>query len=111
MNQKHNVTVPGLGLTFSTGSIAQLAGGAVNVNVGETNVFVTACVAQTMRPGQDFFPLTCDYRDKYAAAGRFPGGYFKREGRPTERESPAPRSSPRHSSTRCRPSASSCRPT
>jgi polyribonucleotide nucleotidyltransferase len=86
MNQKHNVTVPGLGMTFSTGSIAQLAGGAVNVNVGETNVFVTACVAQTMRPGQDFFPLTCDYRDKYAAAGRFPGGYFKREGRPSERE-------------------------
>ena len=72
MNQKHNVTVPGLGMTFSTGSIAQLAGGAVNVNVGETNVFVTACVAQTMRPGQDFFPLTVDYRDKYAAAGRFP---------------------------------------
>jgi len=86
MNQKHNVTVPGLNLTFSTGSIAQLAGGAVNVNVGETNVFVTACAAQTMRPGQDFFPLTCDYRDKYAAAGRFPGGYFKREGRPSERE-------------------------
>ena len=86
MNQKHNVTVPGLGMTFSTGTIASLAGGAVNVNVGETNVFVTACAAQTMRPGQDFFPLTCDYRDKYAAAGRFPGGYFKREGRPTERE-------------------------
>ena len=86
MNQKHNVTVPGLGMTFSTGSIAQLAGGAVNVNVGETNVLVTACAATTMRPGQDFFPLTCDYRDKYAAAGRFPGGYFKREGRPSERE-------------------------
>jgi polyribonucleotide nucleotidyltransferase len=86
MNQKHSVTVPGLGMTFSTGTYAQLAGGAVNVNVGETNVFVTACASQTMRPGQDFFPLTCDYRDKYAAAGRFPGGYFKREGRPTERE-------------------------
>ena len=86
MNQKHSVTVPGIGMTFSTGSIAQLAGGAVNVNVGETNVFVTACAAQTMRPGQDFFPLTVDYRDKYAAAGRFPGGYFKREGRPSERE-------------------------
>ena len=86
MNQKHNVTVPGLNLTFSTGSIAQLAGGAVNVNVGETNVLVTACAATTMRPGQDFFPLTCDYRDKYAAAGRFPGGYFKREGRPSEKE-------------------------
>jgi polyribonucleotide nucleotidyltransferase len=86
MNQKHSVTVPGLGITFSTGSIAQLANGAVNVQVGETNVFVTACVAQTMRPGQDFFPLTVDYREKYAAAGRFPGGYFKREGRPSEKE-------------------------
>src|SRR3954464_2832147 len=86
MNQKHNVTVPGLGMTFSTSSIANLAGGAVFVTVGETNVMVTACAAQTMRPGQDFFPLTCDYRDKYAAAGRFPGGYFKREGRPSERE-------------------------
>jgi polyribonucleotide nucleotidyltransferase len=86
MNQKYNVTVPELGITFSTGSIAQLANGAVNVCVGETNVMVTACVAQTMRPGQDFFPLTVDYRDKYHAAGRFPGGYFKREGRPSEKE-------------------------
>jgi polyribonucleotide nucleotidyltransferase len=86
MNQKYSVTVPELGITFSTGSIAQLANGAVNVQVGETNVFVTACVAQTMRPGQDWFPLTVDYREKYAAAGRFPGGYFKREGRPSEKE-------------------------
>jgi len=86
MNQKHSVTVPELGITFSTGSIAALANGAVNVEVGETNVFVTACVAQTTKPGQDWFPLTVDYRDKYAAAGRFPGGYFKREGRPTEKE-------------------------
>ena len=86
MNQKHNVTVPELGITFSTGSIAQLASGAVNVCVGETNVFVAASVAQNMRPGQDFFPLTVDYREKYSAAGRFPGGYFKREGRPSEKE-------------------------
>ncbi len=86
MKQKHIVEVPGLGIRFSTGTYASLANGAVNVNVGETNVFVTACVAQTMRPGQDFFPLTVDYRDKYAAAGRFPGGYFKREGRPSEKE-------------------------
>jgi len=86
MNQKHIVTVPGLGITFSAGTFAQLANGAVNVCVGETNVFVTACVAQSMRPGQDFFPLTVDYREKYAAAGRFPGGYFKREGRPSEKE-------------------------
>ncbi len=86
MNQKYNVTVPELGITLSTGSIAQLAHGAVNISVGETNLFVTACVAQTMRPGQDFFPLTVDYREKYAAAGRFPGGFFKREGRPSEKE-------------------------
>lgn len=86
MNQKHSVTVPELGITFSTGSIAQLANGAVNVSVGETNVFVTATVAQNVKPGQDFFPLTVDYREKYSAAGRFPGGYFKREGRPSEKE-------------------------
>ena len=86
MNQKYNVTVAELGMTFSTGSIAQLAGGAVNVNVGETNIIVTACASRSMRPGQDFFPLTVDYREKYAAAGRFPGGYFKREGRPSEKE-------------------------
>ncbi|MBM3855701.1 MAG: polyribonucleotide nucleotidyltransferase, partial [Verrucomicrobia bacterium] len=86
MNQKYNVTVPGLGITFSTGTYANLANGAVNVCVGETNVFVTACIAQTTKPGQDFFPLTVDYREKYAAAGRFPGGYFKREGRPSEKE-------------------------
>ena len=86
MNQKYTVTVPELGITFSTGSIAALASGAVNVAVGETNVFVAASVAQTMKPGQDFFPLTVDYREKYAAAGRFPGGYFKREGRPSEKE-------------------------
>ncbi len=58
MNQKHNVTVAGLNLTFSTGSIANLAGGAVFVTVGETNVMVTACTAQTVRPGRDFFPFT-----------------------------------------------------
>lgn len=86
MNQKHSVTVPGLGITFATGTIAHLANGAVTVTTGETTVFVAATAAQTMRPGQDFFPLTVDYREKYSAAGRFPGGYFKREGRPSEKE-------------------------
>jgi polyribonucleotide nucleotidyltransferase len=86
MQQKHSVTVPGLGITFSTGTYAKFANGAVNVGVGETNVFVTATIAQTTKPGQDWFPLTVDYREKYAAAGRFPGGYFKREGRPSEKE-------------------------
>ncbi len=84
--QKHTVTVPSLGITFSTGTYAALANGAVNVAVGETNLFVTACVSASVKPGQDFFPLTVDYREKYAAAGRFPGGYFKREGRPSEKE-------------------------
>ena len=86
MNQKHTVTVPEYGITFATGSIGKLANGAVNVTVGETNVFVAATVAATTKPGQDWFPLTVDYREKYHAAGRFPGGYFKREGRPTEKE-------------------------
>jgi len=86
MNQKHTVTVPELGLTIGTGTLAKFANGAVTVTVGETTVFVSATVAATIRPGQDWFPLTVDYREKYAAAGRFPGGFFKREGRPSEKE-------------------------
>ncbi len=86
MKQKHNVTVPGLGMTFSTGTLAQLAGGAVTVQVGETSIFVAATAASSVREGQDFFPLTVDYREKFFAGGRFPGGYFKREGRPSEKE-------------------------
>ena len=54
--------------------------------MGETTVFVSATAATTLRPGQDFFPLTVDYREKFTAAGRFPGGYFKREGKPSEKE-------------------------
>jgi len=86
MNQKHTVSVPELGLTIGTGTLAKFANGAVTVSVGETTVFVSATVAATRRPGQDWFPLTVDYREKYAAAGRFPGGFFKREGRPSEKE-------------------------
>jgi polyribonucleotide nucleotidyltransferase len=86
MNQKHTVTVSGLDIKFGTGTLAKFANGAVTVTVGETTVFVSATVASTMRPGQDFFPLTVDYREKYAAAGRIPGGFFKREGRPSEKE-------------------------
>jgi polyribonucleotide nucleotidyltransferase len=86
MNQKHIVTIPEYGITLAAGSIAKLANGAVTITTGETIVFVAATAATTMRPGQDFFPLTVDYREKYSAAGRFPGGYFKREGRPSEKE-------------------------
>ena len=86
MNQKHIVTIPEYGITIAAGSLAKLANGAVTVTTGETIVFVAATAATTMRPGQDFFPLTVDYREKYSAAGRFPGGYFKRERRPSEKE-------------------------
>ena len=86
MNQIHSVTVPELGIKFATGTLAKFANGSVTVTVGETTVFVAATVASTMRPGQDFFPLTVDYREKYAAAGRIPAGFFKREGRPSEKE-------------------------
>jgi len=86
MNQKHNVTAEKLGIQISSGTLAGLAGGSVIISKGETNLFVSATAAATLRPGQDFFPLTVDYREKFTAAGRFPGGYFKREGRPSEKE-------------------------
>ncbi|NDH16082.1 MAG: polyribonucleotide nucleotidyltransferase [Opitutae bacterium] len=83
MKQKHNVTAEKLGIQISSGTLAGLASGAVTITQGETSVFVSATAASTLRPGQDFFPLTVDYREKFTAAGRFPGGYFKREGKPT----------------------------
>lgn len=87
MQQKYSVTVEEYGITISTGTIARQANGAVTISCGGTVVGVTATAANALRsPDQDFFPLTVDYREKFAAAGRFPGGYFKREGRPTEKE-------------------------
>lgn len=72
-------------IEIQTGKLALLAGGSVTVRQGETIVLVTACSADP-RPGLDYFPLQVDYREKFSAAGKFPGGYFKREGRPTEKE-------------------------
>src|SRR5579872_1544485 len=71
---------------IETGKLAKQADGAVTVQLGETIVLVAAVAAIKAKPGQEFFPLTVDYREKAAAAGKFPGGYFKREGRPTEKE-------------------------
>jgi polyribonucleotide nucleotidyltransferase len=71
---------------IETGKIAKQADGSVTVQMGETIVIVAAVGAVKAKEGLDFFPLTVDYREKAAAAGRFPGGYFKREGRPTEKE-------------------------
>ena len=72
-------------LSFETGQLAKQAAGAVLVQYGETVVLVAAASSDP-RPGLDFFPLTCDYRERFAAAGKFPGGFLKREGRPTTKE-------------------------
>ena len=73
-------------LEIETGKFAKLADGAVTVRIGDTVVIVTAVSATKVKDGQDFFPLSVEYKEKASAAGRFPGGYFKREGRPTEKE-------------------------
>src|SRR5438067_8784888 len=86
MSEKTSIQVGTGQIHIETGKLAQQAAGAVPVQLGETIVVVAAVAATSVKPGQDFFPLTVDYREKAAAAGRFPGGYFKREGRPTEKE-------------------------
>jgi len=86
MPEKANVQVGDKQINIETGKLAKQADGAVTVQLGETMVIVAAVAAIKAREGQDFFPLTVDYREKAAAAGKFPGGYFKREGRPTEKE-------------------------
>ncbi|MEE8264872.1 MAG: polyribonucleotide nucleotidyltransferase [Acidiferrobacterales bacterium] len=73
-------------LTLETGEIARQASGAVMASMGDTVVLATVVVDKEPRPGQDFFPLTVDYQEKTFAAGRIPGGFFKREGRPSEKE-------------------------
>ena len=73
-------------VVLETGEIARQAGGAVMVSAEGTVVLVTAVAAKTAREGQDFFPLTVDYQEKFYAGGRIPGGFFKREGRQTEKE-------------------------
>ena len=73
-------------VTIETGEVARQAGGAVLVSMEETVVLVTVVAAKNAKPGQDFFPLTVDYQEKVYAAGRIPGGFFKREGRPSEKE-------------------------
>src|SRR5437867_13079957 len=86
MTEKATAPIGDKQITIETGKIAKQADGAVTVQMGETIVIVAAVGAANAKEGQDFFPLTVDYREKAAAAGKFPGGYFKREGRPTEKE-------------------------
>jgi polyribonucleotide nucleotidyltransferase len=86
MQHKVTAQIGANSISIETGKIAKLADGSVIVSCGETMVLASAVSATTNKEGQDFFPLTVDYREKAAAAGKFPGGYFKREGRPTEKE-------------------------
>jgi polyribonucleotide nucleotidyltransferase len=72
-------------LTFKTGKIARLAGGSVILQSGDTVLLATATMSRTPREGIDFFPLTCDFEERLYAAGRIPGSFFRREGRPSER--------------------------
>ena len=73
-------------LVFETGKIARQAAGAVIVKYGETEVIATVCAAKEVKADQDFFPLTVNYQEKYYATGKIPGGFMKREGKPSERE-------------------------
>src|SRR6267378_3203143 len=86
MESKVSKVIGSADLTISTGKLAKLADGSVTVRSGDTLILVAAVSATAVKEGQDFFPLTVDYRDKAAAVGKFPGGYFKREGRPSEKE-------------------------
>ena len=86
MQQKVTAQIGATHISIETGKIARLADGAVVVSCGDTVVMASAVSATAIKEGQDYFPLTVDYREKAAAAGKFPGGYFRREGRPTEKE-------------------------
>ena len=86
MNQKYSATAEKLGISIETGTLARQANASVTISFGETTLLVSVAADNALRPDQDFFPLTVDYRERFFAAGRFPGGYFKREGRPTEKE-------------------------
>ncbi len=86
MHAKVTAQIGATQISIETGKIARLADGAAVVTCGDTVVIASAVSATAVKEGQDFFPLTVDYREKAAAAGKFPGGYFKREGRPTEKE-------------------------
>src|SRR5438309_9284636 len=83
---RRELTIGTRSLSIETGKLAKQADGSVIVRSGDTMVIVTACHAMSAREGIDFLPLTVDYREYTYASGRIPGGFFKREGKPAERE-------------------------
>ncbi|HXV67347.1 MAG TPA: polyribonucleotide nucleotidyltransferase, partial [Nitrospira sp.] len=80
------IDIAGRTLRLETGRVAKQADGSIWASYGDTVVLATAVASQTAKPGVDFLPLTVDYQEKTYAAGKIPGGYFKREGRPSEKE-------------------------
>src|SRR5215475_6612528 len=84
--QKREIQIGSRRISIESGKLAKQADGAVIVRSGDTMVLVTACHAATAREGIDFLPLTVDYREYTYASGRIPGGFFKREGKPAEKE-------------------------
>src|SRR5687768_10047828 len=84
--QRREIHVGSRTISLETGKLAKQADGSVLVRSGDTVVLVTACRAATAREGIDFLPLTVDYREYTYASGRIPGGFFKREGKPSEKE-------------------------
>src|SRR3546814_6007604 len=88
---KQEIEWGGRKLTLETGRFARQADGAVLATYGDTVVLCTAVGEAAPRPGADFFPLTVNYQEKTFAAGKIPGGFFKREGRPSEKETMVPR--------------------
>src|SRR3989440_2621674 len=86
MSHKVEIDLQGSKVSIETGKVAKQANGSVVVRSGDSVVLVTACSAEKPKPGASFFPLTVDYREYTYAAGKFPGGFIKREGRPSEKE-------------------------
>ena len=84
MEKEYSVRIGEQPIVFRTGKVAKQANGAVMASHGETVVLTTACVTDTPRTGIDFFPLLVDFEERYYSAGKIPGGFIKREGRPSE---------------------------
>ena len=84
MEKTYSVEIGGRPLQFSTGRVAKQANGAVVATHGETTVLTTACITEKPRTGIDFFPLLVDFEERFYSAGKIPGGFIKREGRPSE---------------------------
>ena len=84
LEKEYSVTIGGTPLVFRTGKVAKQANGAVMASHGETVILSTACITETARTGIDFFPLLVDFEERYYSAGKIPGGFIKREGKPSE---------------------------